>query len=247
MKEKFKKFWSKYRLLLAIIFTFFTIILTFIGGYKILVSAKNHVEFWPALGSWIGGVATVYAVIVAVVTYFANKKENQRVQLFNVKSELDFELLQDVEAKIYQNLEILLAIIFKIRIGEEITENDKEQLVIKRNSLRMYRNKVISKTNVLNKLDGLNARYESNYKDNMDTLGNILWANYLVIEFIKNNNIEKLEEEFNDLKTFCNFCGDYIVDNYYGKDSITVYRFSNHIYIKNLMETIRRYYNLKPN
>lgn len=247
LREKFKEFWSKYRLLLAILFTLFTIALTFIGGYKILVSAKSHVEFWPALGSWVGGVATVYAVIVAISTYNANKKENQRVQLFNVKAELDFELLQDVEANIYQNLEVLLAIVFKIRRGEKVTEHDKEQLVIKQKSLLMYKNKVISKTNVLNKLEGLNTRYESKYKDNMRTLANILWVNHSLIKFIKNNNIGKLEEEFDDLKASCKFCGDYIVDNYYEKDNITLNGFSNHIYIKNLIVTIRNYYNLKPN
>lgn len=244
MKEKFKKFWGKYRLLLAIIFTLFTIILTFIGGYKILVSAKSHVEFWPALGSWVGGVATVYAVIVAITTYNANKKENQRVQLFNVKAELDFELLQDVEANIYQNLEVLLAIILKMRRGEKTTKHDKEQLVIKQKSLLMYRNKVISKTNVLNKLEGLNTRYESKYKDNMRTLSNILWVNYLLIKFIENNNIGDLEEGFNDLKTSCKFCGDYIVDNYYEKDNLIVNGFSDHIYIKNMIVNIRNYYNL---
>ena len=111
----------------------------------------------------------------------------------------------------------------------------------------MYRNKVISKTNVLNKLKGLNTRYESKYKDNMCTLNNILWVNYLLIKLIKYNNIEELEEEFNDLKTSCKFCGDYIVDNYYEKDNLIANGFSHHIYIKNLMVTIRNYYNLMPN
>jgi hypothetical protein len=219
--------------------------LTFYGGYKILVSAKSHVDFWPALGSWVGGVATVYAVIVAIISYNANKTENQRVLLFNVKTELDYELLPDVEIHIHQNLNVLLAIIFKIRRGEEVIEYDKELLVSKRDSLLMYKNKLIRKTKLLNKLRGLNVEYESEYEDYMHTLANILLANYFVIQFIDNKNIVDLEEEFNNLKNFCVFCEKYIVDNYYQKNNLTSNGFSNFFFITKLMETIRNYYNLK--
>ena len=71
MREKFKAFWSAHRLLLV---TVFTIIVALIGGYLILVSAKTHVEFWPAIGSWVGGVATVYAVSIAIIEYKNRKR-----------------------------------------------------------------------------------------------------------------------------------------------------------------------------
>ncbi|WP_139015463.1 hypothetical protein [Pseudoalteromonas sp. TB64] len=71
MKVKFKEFWSEHRLLLV---TILTLGVASFGVYLILISAKSHVELWSAIGSWVGGVATVYAVCIAIIEYLSNKK-----------------------------------------------------------------------------------------------------------------------------------------------------------------------------
>lgn len=80
MKEKLKEFWSARRLLLV---TILTLIAAFIGVYLILISAKSHVEFWPAIGSWVGGVATVYAVCIAIIEYKNRKRLDGAYELLD--------------------------------------------------------------------------------------------------------------------------------------------------------------------
>ena len=82
MKEKFKEFWSTQGLLLV---TILTLGIAFIGVYLILISAKSHIQFWPAIGSWVGGVATVYAVCIAIIEY----KNRKKVEGINEIIEID--------------------------------------------------------------------------------------------------------------------------------------------------------------
>lgn len=89
MLKKIKEFYRKYRLLLI---TLFTLVIAILGVFEILVSAKSHAEFWPAVGSWIGGVATVYGVCIAIVEYLERKRLsciNEKLDLLHlVKNEL---------------------------------------------------------------------------------------------------------------------------------------------------------------
>ncbi|WP_024608480.1 hypothetical protein [Pseudoalteromonas sp. TAB23] len=80
MREDFKEFWSAHRLLLV---TILTLVVALIGGYLILISAKSHVEFWPAIGSWVGGVATVYAVCIAIIEYKNRKRLDGAYELLD--------------------------------------------------------------------------------------------------------------------------------------------------------------------
>ena len=80
LKEKFKEFWSARKLLLV---TMLTLVVAFIGVYLILISAKSHIEFWPAIGSWVGGVATVYAVCIAIIEYKNRKRLDGAYELLD--------------------------------------------------------------------------------------------------------------------------------------------------------------------
>lgn len=66
-----KNMFSKSKLLIV---TVITIIVAVIGCFKILVNSKGHVEFWSAIGSWIGGLATLYAVCIAILEYLNRKR-----------------------------------------------------------------------------------------------------------------------------------------------------------------------------
>lgn len=92
MGGKLKEFLKKQRLLLA---TLFASAVAFIGGYQITVSSKSHAEFWPAIGSWIGGVATVYAVCIAIVEY----KNRKRLDGASER----WEILTCIKAGYYEN------------------------------------------------------------------------------------------------------------------------------------------------
>lgn len=80
MKEKCKEFWSTHRLFLV---TILTLGIAFIGVYLILISAKSHIELWPAIGSWVGGVATVYAVCIAIIEYKNRKRLDGAYELLD--------------------------------------------------------------------------------------------------------------------------------------------------------------------
>ena len=66
--------------------TFIALLITSIGAYEILYHSNGHSNFWPDLGSWIGGVGTIYAVIIAIVEYKSRKRIDGAYERFEILS-----------------------------------------------------------------------------------------------------------------------------------------------------------------
>ncbi len=108
MKEKFKEFWIARRLLLV---TILTLAVALIGGYLILISAKSHIEFWPAIGSWVGGVATVCAVLIAWFEYEASKKAKGTIELVELTSIVNREFWENWAYFLAHQLETYICLV----------------------------------------------------------------------------------------------------------------------------------------
>ena len=105
MRERFnnfRAFFSAYRLHLVAIFSLIPFLF---GGYWILVSAKSHVEFWPAIGSWIGGIATLVGVCLAWIEYIASKKAKGIYEIIEINDHVNHEYYQNWYLTILSQIE----------------------------------------------------------------------------------------------------------------------------------------------
>jgi len=76
-------FWNRKKFVLI---TFFALLITFIGAYEILYHSNGHYSFWPDLGSWIGGMGTIYAVFIAIIEYKSRKRIDGAYERFEILS-----------------------------------------------------------------------------------------------------------------------------------------------------------------
>lgn len=83
MRGKIKDFWNRKKFILI---TFFALAVTFIGVYEILYHSNRHYDVWPDLGSWVGGVGTIYAVFIAIIEYRSRKKVDGAYERFEILS-----------------------------------------------------------------------------------------------------------------------------------------------------------------
>ena len=83
MRGKIKDFWNRKKIILI---TFFALAVTFIGVYEILYHSNLHYDVWPDLGSWVGGVGTIYAVFIAIIEYRSRKKVDGAYERFEILS-----------------------------------------------------------------------------------------------------------------------------------------------------------------
>lgn len=132
MSGKVKEFF--YRKKFALI-TFVALVVAFIGVYEIVVHSKSHFDFFPAIGSWVGGVATVYAVCIAIVEYWKNKKLegiNERIKINRLITDsfapkLGFSELAFIQAKrSYESI---------VNKSEDLEKKYKDDLLVATKSL----------------------------------------------------------------------------------------------------------------
>lgn len=83
MRDKITGLWNRKKFVLM---TFIALLITSIGAYEILYHSNGHSNFWPDLGSWIGGVGTIYAVIIAIVEYKSRKRIDGAYERFEILS-----------------------------------------------------------------------------------------------------------------------------------------------------------------
>tara|TARA_B100001059_G_C17716229_1_gene518132 strand:+ start:297 stop:1049 length:753 start_codon:yes stop_codon:yes gene_type:complete len=83
LRGKIKDFWNRKKIILI---TFFALAVTFIGVYEILYHSNLHYDVWPDLGSWVGGVGTIYAVFIAIIEYRSRKKVDGAYERFEILS-----------------------------------------------------------------------------------------------------------------------------------------------------------------
>ena len=108
MKEKIKMTWGRYRLCIA---TVVSVLVSVIGTYLILTSAKSHAELWPAIGSWVGGVATVFAVYIALCEYVASKKAKGISELVEITSIVNGEYWENWGFLLAHQLETYICLV----------------------------------------------------------------------------------------------------------------------------------------
>ena len=83
MRGKIKDFWNRKKFILI---TFSALAITFIGVYEILYHSNRHYDVWSDLGSWVGGVGTIYAVFIAIIEYRNRKRVDGAYERFEILS-----------------------------------------------------------------------------------------------------------------------------------------------------------------
>ncbi|MBB1280730.1 hypothetical protein [Pseudoalteromonas sp. SR41-1] len=83
MRGKIKDFWNRKKFILI---TFSALAVTFIGVYEILYHSNRHYDVWSDLGSWVGGVGTIYAVFIAIIEYRSRKRVDGAYERFEILS-----------------------------------------------------------------------------------------------------------------------------------------------------------------
>lgn len=83
MRGEIKDFWNRKKFILI---TFSALAVTFIGVYEILYHSNRHYDVWSDLGSWVGGVGTIYAVFIAIIEYRSRKRVDGAYERFEILS-----------------------------------------------------------------------------------------------------------------------------------------------------------------
>lgn len=200
-------------------------------------------------GSFLGGLFTIAAVVVAVIAYKRSKIEHKESLLFEIKSELEIEFLPELKILLKENINELRKCWNEIRKNEGVRHEKQVKVIEIKSKFELLKKQLEQKTMYLYKLGGLRERYREAYND-FKILLDIIIDLCGAIEEYNNGGSSKdksLESRLIVIRYINNFFYEYITyDN--NLEHVRLFKYVEmSSQIDSMIRNVEKYYNLHPN